>query len=156
MYVVGEDLLRAFCKLLYLRFWVLSDQWKSICVAKFLQAVWEIFLCRKNCNCDTYKSRYKFVFLLFSSFFHFLENSEKLLNGDLLIRSPWGSKIFSEAVIRGHPHSAHQSTATIKPSASFLRSHANIKMLSLGKLCLLCLCFMQVKNGIFKIACPFS
>ena len=39
LHIVGKDLLRAFYKLLYLRFCVSSDQWKRHRVTKTLQEI---------------------------------------------------------------------------------------------------------------------
>ena len=58
---------------------VLRFKWsiQKHCVAKVLQAIWEItvFLYEINCNCDSYKSRCKFAFILFWSF-HGIQKQE--------------------------------------------------------------------------------
>ena len=47
VHIVGEDLLKAFYKLFYLRFFILSDQWKKRFVAKILEGNYGTFFCTK-------------------------------------------------------------------------------------------------------------
>ena len=68
MPIVGKDLLRAFCSLFYLQFCDLSDHWKNTGVAKISLAIWKIFLHENNCNYDSHRFSYEFVFILFLSF----------------------------------------------------------------------------------------
>ena len=68
LHIVGKDLLRAFYKLLYLRFCVSSDQWKRHRVAKTSQEIWERFLYEINRNYNFHKFSYKFTFIPLMSF----------------------------------------------------------------------------------------
>ena len=65
--IMGEDLLRAFCRFFYLRFCDSKDQGKK-CVAKILVEIWEVFLHENNCNYNSHRFNYKFAFILCLSF----------------------------------------------------------------------------------------
>ena len=75
MHIVAKNLLRAFCKFLYLWFCVLSEQWKKHCVAKILLAILEILLYENSYNYDSYKFSNKFTF-----FFSFRTNQKQESN----------------------------------------------------------------------------
>ena len=65
--MVAEDLLRTFYKLFCFRFCVLSGRWKTLC-SKILRGILERFLYENNRIYNSYKSSYKFAFILFLSF----------------------------------------------------------------------------------------
>ena len=67
MHIVAEDLPRAFYKLLFLRFYVSSDQWEHS-VAKMWQGIWERFLYGNNSNYNSYKFNHEFAFIPSLSF----------------------------------------------------------------------------------------
>ena len=52
---VGEDLLRAFCKLFYLWFFVSSDQWKNTVQQRFYVLFERHFYMKINCNFNAYR-----------------------------------------------------------------------------------------------------
>ena len=68
MLIVSEDLLRAFYRLFL--FTVLWFKWsvKMHCAAKVFLAIWDIFLHENSRNYNSYRSGYKFAFILFLYF----------------------------------------------------------------------------------------
>ena len=78
MSVNGEELMRAFYKLFYLRFWWFKGSELKRCVSKVLLEIWDIFLHENNRNYNCYRFSYKFVFLIFLSFLRNPKTSIKI------------------------------------------------------------------------------
>ena len=76
---------------------------KKHCVAEFLLAIWGIFLHESNCNYNSYRFSYRFVFILFLSF---LTNKKQESGfqqvGGLVTRNICFLFIASSAVLQSH------------------------------------------------------
>ena len=68
---VGEDLLRAFCKLFYLWFFISSDQWKNTVQQRFYVLFERHFYMKINCNFNAY--RFSCQLVAFSLLFFHME-----------------------------------------------------------------------------------
>ena len=87
VHIVIEDLMRAYCKLFYLRFCVSSDQWKKLC--KILLGVWKTFVRKNNCNYTSHKFNHKLIFISFCPFVETKTNNQ--IFSKLMV---WHRKIF--------------------------------------------------------------